>query len=212
MTDDSEHTWCLLLAAGASIRFGSPKAMARWGSGTLLSSALATASEVCGPRVTVVTGAHHDKIVPALKDALSVFNGGWPKGMGGSIRAGAAAVLAQDPAARLMLILPVDQPFVSSGHLRELGRRAAARDICLLTGKGDAAGPPAAVPRRFFDRLLALSGARGLKSSLTPCDYETLESAHSFGDADTPGELARLAAGISPHTDRAQTPDSRETS
>ncbi len=196
MTGIDAKSWSILLAAGASKRFGSPKALAKWDGGTLLSRALATARTVSGPRVMVVTGAHHDKIAGSLDGALSVFNRDWPQGMGSSIRAGAEAVLAQDRAAPMVLILPVDQPFVLPDHLRMLGRHAMQRDCCMLTADGDAEGPPAAVPARFFGKLLTLRGPVGLKATLSASEYGTLESPFSLDDVDRQEDLEKLAAFV----------------
>src|SRR4051812_13619599 len=71
------HTWTLILAAGASSRFGSAKALAPWKSGTLLSRALATARAVTGNRVLVVTGGHAESVVSHLGSVLWAFNPRW---------------------------------------------------------------------------------------------------------------------------------------
>lgn len=197
MTDSDKHIWSILLAAGASVRLGN-KALTNWGDGTLLSRAVTTARSVCGPRVMVVTGAHHDRIVPLLQSALTVFNRDWPLGMGASIRAGAEAVLAEDRGASMMLIMPVDQPFILPDYLRMLARHASQRDCCMLSGNGNLAGPPAAIPSRFFGKLLTLSGPSGLRSTLGPNEYgtlNTLDHAEGIDGLENLGQLTRFARG-----------------
>ena len=80
----------IVLAAGASTRFGSPKQLAQVHGRPLLQLAVARAVEVAGQAVTVVLGANAAELVPLLRHtgASVVINREWAEGMGSSVRAG----------------------------------------------------------------------------------------------------------------------------
>src|SRR5580704_6298751 len=88
MTPNSIH--CIVLAAGGSKRFGSPKQLARIDGKPLLQATIAHATDSLGAAVTVVLGAHAAEIVETLlpNSASVLINRNWQEGIGSSIRAG----------------------------------------------------------------------------------------------------------------------------
>ena len=88
--DSGEGLHAIVLAAGASTRFGSPKQLVRVAGRPLLHTAIARAADVAGSAVTVVLGAHAAELTPLLThtQALVVINREWREGMASSIRAG----------------------------------------------------------------------------------------------------------------------------
>ncbi|RYY79506.1 MAG: nucleotidyltransferase family protein [Moraxellaceae bacterium] len=194
---------CLILAAGASSRFGSPKALAPWGNGTLLAQALETANEVSGQNRTVVLGGHEQAIRRELaklhfsNDGIAV-NSEWEKGIGTSIGTGANHIHAHAPSTSfdknkgVVLLWFVDQPLVTPEHLKALGSLAIENQKCVFTEHDGAMGPPVAIPTAFLKKAMALSAERGLKSVLEKHEMMTLENEDAFADADTPETLAIL--------------------
>jgi molybdenum cofactor cytidylyltransferase len=96
----------LILAAGASKRMGTPKALLPWGETTLLDSAISTARRVPIEEIVVVLGPSTQELQKNL--AVSVaFNPQPETGRSASIRLG-SALLSEDVSA--ILIQSVDQP------------------------------------------------------------------------------------------------------
>ena len=186
------NAWALILAAGASQRFGGVKALALRQNKMLLVHSLTAAQAVTGPRVMTVIGCHADQIKPHLDDNLSVVNKDWPLGMGSSIAFGVRAILDRDASVTVILILLVDQPLVTPDHLRLLLASALENDRCALSDDGTVSGPPAAIPKRFFPMLMILETDQGLKFQLGSNDILKVYTASAMRDADTPEELQKL--------------------
>src|SRR5579884_3637053 len=73
----------VVLAAGASSRFGSPKQLVRIQGRPLLHRAVASAVELAGHAVTVVLGAHAAELTPLLRHtpASILINRDWDEGI-----------------------------------------------------------------------------------------------------------------------------------
>lgn len=95
----------LILAAGASRRMGTPKALLAWGGTTLLDHAVRQARASGIDRLVVVLGPATRDLV--LSDVRTVYNPEPASGRSASIRIGSAA-LADD--AHAVLVQSVDQP------------------------------------------------------------------------------------------------------
>jgi molybdenum cofactor cytidylyltransferase len=109
----------IVLAAGASQRMGSPKALLPWRGTTLLAYALRTLREASAEPIVVVLGLAHEQIqqqVPELAGTRVVLNLDEASGRSGSIRIGSAA-LPDD--VRRLIVQSVDQP-TSADVLRAL--------------------------------------------------------------------------------------------
>src|SRR5579864_3036084 len=111
------HT--IVLAAGASRRFGSPKQLVRFEGQLLVQRVIASATELSGSAVTVVLGAHAAEIAANLppSNASIIVNRNWNEGIGSSIR---AAVTRLPGACDGALILLADQPLVGAHGLTRL--------------------------------------------------------------------------------------------
>jgi xanthine dehydrogenase accessory factor len=187
---NAANTWTMILAAGASKRFGGAKALAEWKGQTLLARALQTAKEFSGPATLVVTGGHAEQIQSHLNEVQSIHNESWFEGMGTSIAKGIANIQERDPNVEYVVILPVDQPMVESAHLQNLLDESRKTGRCVLTAGAEALGPPAVIPRKFFGRAQGLRGDRGLKAVLRAADFAAIEGGFAALDFDTPQELA----------------------
>ncbi len=156
----------IVLAAGASTRFGSPKQLVRIEGRPLLHAVVSRAVEVAGHSVTVVLGAHATELTALLRHtpASVAINRDWQEGMASSIRAG----LSQLPGSiDGVLLLLADQPGVSADDLRRLaGAWRRQPDSILAAQYGGIAGVPAIFPRWAFRDLAELRGDRGAQALL----------------------------------------------
>ena len=117
--DESPTLHAIVLAAGASTRFGSPKQLVRVDGRPLMHTAVSHAVEVAGHSVTVVLGANAADLAPLLRHtpATVVINRDWSEGMASSIRAGVARLPGS--CSGVMLVL-ADQAAVTAEDLRRL--------------------------------------------------------------------------------------------
>lgn len=179
----SHKTAAVIVAAGASIRYGAPKQLARLGGETLLERAVRVAREAgCWP-VVVVLGASAELICSRceLGHALVVVNEDWASGMGGSIGHGVRSLCGVDGC----VLMTCDMPAVTPLHLR----------LLMETGEATASayagrqGVPAYFPAGRFAELMELYGDSGARELLR--DARSVELAYGELDVDTPDDLER---------------------
>jgi molybdenum cofactor cytidylyltransferase len=185
----------LILAAGASRRFGSPKQLIRVDGQSLLQRSIAQASELLGAAVTVVLGAHAAEIAEALPpgSAGTLINRNWQEGIGSSIRIG---VQRLPGACDALLIVLADQAMVGSETLRRLitAWRRQPRQI-IASHYGSVTGVPAIFPRWCFGDLSALRGDQGARVVIRRYADHVVRLAHPEAavDIDYPEDLLDLA-------------------
>jgi molybdenum cofactor cytidylyltransferase len=185
----------ILLAAGASQRFGADnKLLAHIGGKPLISS---VAEEIVhsGAEVVVVTGCDHLGIEKALEGLPLRFahNLSWTRGMGSSIAVG---VRALGPQALGAFIVPGDMPFLTSALLKDLmatfNETRGASIVYPTTLAGEQRNP-VLWPRPFFPLLASLSGSGGAKQLLaTAVDSQKqipVVDESAFADIDLPADL-----------------------
>lgn len=186
----------IVLAAGASSRFGSPKQLVRIDGRPLLHRAVANAVEIAGHAVTVVLGAHAAELGQLLghSPCSLVVNRDWAEGIASSIRAGLARL---PPSCDGALLTLADQPAVTVDDLKRLAaawrrepqRIVAARYEGML-------GVPALFPRAEFPALDALRGDRGAREILRRSRDRVvgIDLPNAGIDIDTPEDLLRLSS------------------
>ncbi|HUF06762.1 MAG TPA: nucleotidyltransferase family protein [Candidatus Binatia bacterium] len=180
----------VILAAGSSTRFGSPKQLARVGDRTMLETvAAAAAAGGLGPVIAVVPPG---MAVPP--DTVPEVNGAPERGLSHSLRLGLAAVPSELGAA---IILLGDQPTVTAATIRAVvaaGAANATRSIVAVRAEGRL-GPPVLLRRDAFSLAERATGDEGLRSILArhPEGVAAVEVAQHAPDVDTPGDLARIA-------------------
>ena len=187
----------ILLAAGGSTRLGRRKQLLAWQGRSLLRQAAEAAVEAgCSPTV-VVLGCEAERMVPELAGlpVIASVNIDWRRGIGTSIKHGAARLLALSPMVDATLILLSDQPLVNAQTLRRLidEYTRSAKSIC-VSAYANTIGPPVVVGRPGFPQLLALPDSQGAKAIWSKCPlaiarYQCDEAAM---DVDTPGDYAKL--------------------
>src|SRR5881396_1541800 len=129
----------LILAAGASTRFGEPKQFLELEGETLLRRVAKAAHEAgCAP-IVVVAGDSTEPVRAELHNlpATVVENAEWRCGIGTSIKCGLEHLRS---AVSAIVILACDQPFVSAEIIRKL--RDEDRPI-VASGYADTVGIPA---------------------------------------------------------------------
>lgn len=105
---EAAYISAIILAAGASTRFGSPKQLLPVAGQPLLARVVDAALASSVQEVIVVLGYRAQEIAPVLagRPVRIVVNHNWPEGMASSLRAGLAAV---DPQATAAMIILGDQ-------------------------------------------------------------------------------------------------------
>jgi len=191
-TEDGLHA--IVLAAGASTRFGSAKQLVRIAGRPMLHATVTRAVEVAGNAVIVVLGARADELAPLLSHspASIVINRDWREGMGSSIRAGVARLPAA--CAGVMLLL-ADQASVTAEDLRRLaGAWRRQTDYVAAAVYGSTVGVPAIFPRSSFGDLLRLRGDQGARGLIhrNPDRVVRVPMESAAVDIDTPEDLLAI--------------------
>ncbi|HWF99773.1 MAG TPA: nucleotidyltransferase family protein [Steroidobacteraceae bacterium] len=184
----------IVLAAGASSRFGSAKQLVRIGDRPLLSLIAGRAAEVVGHALIVVLGARASELTPLLKHSPGsmVVNRDWREGLASSIRAGVAHLPAS--CAGVMLVL-ADQACVTAEDLRRLAGAWRRQPLAVAAAQyGATLGAPAIFPRHLFGELSELKGDRGARVLLNRHADRLVKvrMPSATFDLDTPDDLLEL--------------------
>ena len=177
----------VVLAAGASTRLGEPKQLAVLAGETLLQRAVRTAREAgCAP-VVVVLGAAYVEILArsGLGDAVPAINAEWTEGMASSIRLGVRTLGLVAKDAEGAVLMTCDQPAVTAKHLGLLMMKQEVK-ASRYAGRN---GVPAYFPKKYFKRLMELTGDAGARDLLAGARSEELAGGEL--DVDTVEDLAR---------------------
>jgi len=157
----SSHIHVVVLAAGASTRFGATKQLVRVNGRPLMHTIVSRAVELAGHSVTVVLGANAGELAPLLKHspASVAVNRDWAEGIASSIREG----LRHAPAtADGVLLALADQAAVTTEDLRRLAGAWRRNPNAIAAAQyAGAVGVPAIFPRWCFRELNELRGDRG---------------------------------------------------
>jgi molybdenum cofactor cytidylyltransferase len=163
---ESSHIHVVVLAAGASTRFGATKQLVRVNGRPLMHTIVSRAVELAGHSVTVVLGANAGELAPLLKHspASVAVNRDWPEGIASSIREG----LKHAPStADGVLIALADQAAVTTEDLRRLAGAWRRNPNAIAAAQyAGAVGVPAIFPRWCFRELSELRGDRGAQTLL----------------------------------------------
>jgi CTP:molybdopterin cytidylyltransferase MocA len=195
-TRTGDGLYAIVLAAGASTRFGSAKQLVRVAGRPLLHNAVTRAAEITGQALIVVLGAGAAELAPLLKHSPGsvVVNQEWREGLASSIRAGVARVPA---ACTGVMLLLADQAAVTADDLRRLAGtwRKQPQYIAAAQYAGTT-GAPAIFPRSAFRDLAELRGDGGARALLhRGADRLVRVPMPSAAiDVDTPEDLLALEA------------------
>jgi molybdenum cofactor cytidylyltransferase len=198
----------LVLAAGASRRFGSPKQLVRINGRPMLHTVVSRAVEVAGHAVTVVLGAGAKDLAGLLRHtpASIVVNRHWEEGIGSSIREGIARLPGS---AAAVLITLADQPSVSAEDLKRLASAWRARPEQIIASHyAGITGVPAIFPAWVFAELLELRGDHGAHGLLQRHADRVLRIATPAAalDIDTPEDLLEVTPEATAGSPRPREP------
>ena len=192
---DRRRVGALVLAAGASERFGSVKALARLDGLPLLQRVLDTVAAVGFGDVVVVLGDAAEQIEAAItwRGERRVRNPDPGAGLSSSLRVGMAA-LAEG--AEAVLVLLGDQPLVRAHAIEALLAAPCdgARPVVVPRYAGGGGANPVLIARAAWPLALEAAGDRGLGPVLRahPGLVHEVTVPGENPDVDTPGDLAAL--------------------
>jgi len=168
----------LVLSAGASRRMGRPKALLIWKGKTLLEHAVERAQDAGFLPLVVLGDSANELRLAMSEDVARVVNSEWEQGIGGSISCGVRYAL-QELAPGLVGVSLVDQPLITSQHLRSLYEECTEAVDCVATGYPNSVGVPAVFGPLVFERLSKLSGEIGAKRLLDGSEFRVKHIAFS---------------------------------
>jgi CTP:molybdopterin cytidylyltransferase MocA len=167
----------VVLAAGASSRFGSPKQR------LLLAPVLERVRRARSiGEIVVVVGAHE-----VDTDARVVQCADWERGPGASLRCGLAAL---SPASQAAVVVLADGPMLAPEAIDRIvaAWRERAGNVVAASYGGNR-GHPVLLDRSIWAQIPD-EGARALEPALVPCD-----DLGSPGDVDVPEDLRGRVGG-----------------
>jgi molybdenum cofactor cytidylyltransferase len=176
----------VILAAGASTRFGSPKQLARVGEGTMLQAVVAVAREAgLRPIIAVVPSGLH-----LAADVVTVRNDQPARGMSRSLQLGIAAV---PPSAEAAVVLLGDQPSLPVASVRAIVAARGTHPIVAASATG-LLQPPVLIERSAFRVTQGLNGDIGLREIVRgrPEMVRSVSLEAVPPDVDTPADLELL--------------------
>ena len=176
----------VVLAAGGSSRLGRPKQLLDFRGEPLIVHASKVALGAGCDRTIVVWGSVPPPAALKALDVELLANRGWSEGLASSIR----IAVEEAGEARLLLTL-VDQPLVTSGHLRNL---LGVDAPIVATGYRGTAGVPCVFAPELRNELLALRGDTGARGVIEAhrTDVVTVPFEDAAVDVDSEEDYRRV--------------------
>ncbi len=188
----------MILAAGGSTRFGSPKQLFEYEGQPLVRRAATTAAAAGLDPVIVVLGAHAEEVAKALASMGSltlVTNAGWHTGQASSLTLGIEAAIAANAEAAVVML--ADQPLVDARSLERFVTAFRAGHRVIAASYEDTFGAPALFGAEHFGAIMSLPGDHGagrwLKENSSIVTTIRMDSAAV--DVDSPEDAAAIESG-----------------
>jgi len=188
----------IVLAAGASRRFGATKQLAELEGRPMLQHVLDAVLAVpeLDP-VVLVLGAHHEEIQAQVDHgrASVVLCLGWEEGIAASLRAGLAALRVAAPDAARVLVTLGDTPRLESAVIEDVLAAAAQAPpgMPVRATYDGRPGHPVVLPRELLSAAEELTGDEGARELLEGRAVLLVEAGGPGGiDVDTPDHLESL--------------------
>lgn len=180
----------VILAAGASTRFGSPKQIAKIGTQSLVEHVQMELLNSSADKVAIVLGSNREVVQQQVLPNVSVLvNEQWEEGIAASVRCAAACATSQK--ASHLLLLVCDQPHVSACLIdRILSLSKFDPEKIVACHYGETVGVPALFPKQYFNSLLALKGDTGAKSVIKQAEgVQLVDFPEGSTDIDRPADM-----------------------
>ena len=184
----------LVLAAGASTRFGAQKQLAELDGVPMLEHSLRAIGSAPVDRVVVVLGSAADEIASKvnLHGAEPIVCERWEEGQSASLACG----LGELAGCEAVVVTLGDQPRVSPDAISRVisGRNGSSAIRATYNGNP---GHPVLLEQSLFEALRDVSGDKGARNLLLSVPVTDIPCDDLGGgeDVDTPGELDTLRAG-----------------
>jgi 4-nitrophenyl phosphatase len=186
----------IVLAAGASTRFGRSKQLIDWKGKPLLAHVVDVALHTGLEPVIVVLGCEADGAYRALGDRAvqTLMNWRWEHGLSTSVQTGLSAVPSGAAAA---IFLQCDQPLISPALLQAIVNRFEETGASIVHPvHAGRRGTPVLFARRLFPELSAVTGDEGGRSLIArhAGDAATVavDDARVLSDVDTLEDYRRV--------------------
>lgn len=153
---------CVLLAAGQSSRYGSPKQLVKINGRCLVTRSFDILASVFGCNISVVVGANAEAVTAQLEGIPQIVeNPIWDHGIGASIAAGVNALPDNCDA---VVIALADQIAIKADHFAELVElHVSEPDLIHCAEYGGSVGAPVVFPKSYFEQLAKLDSDQGAK-------------------------------------------------
>lgn len=181
----------VLLAAGASNRFGRPKQLIPFKGHSLLRHLAEVALASNAASVHIVLGAYAEFLKHQLHGlkVRTVVNPDWNSGISSSVRTG---VKDLSRSVKAVLLVLCDQPYVTSLLLNGMMETfEKTKKLIIASEYENSLGVPALFDRKLFGELETLSGDRGARQVIMRHRNEVASIPFPEGsiDIDTPQDL-----------------------
>tara|TARA_R110000782_G_scaffold45916_2_gene101785 strand:- start:2355 stop:2957 length:603 start_codon:yes stop_codon:yes gene_type:complete len=194
MNNATKNIYAIILAAGESSRFGSPKQLANWHENNLLQHTISITESFFDKNIIVVLGANAELIQSRVTESKITIekNNDWQSGISSSIRAGIKALPENADA---VMILLCDQPLLEKSSLKKLIHLwQQQRNSIVASEYQETIGVPAIFPAAFFSHLETLQGDKGAKQLLISMKEQvlTIPVPEASIDIDTQNDFNNL--------------------
>jgi Uncharacterized protein family UPF0007. len=183
----------IVLAGGASRRFGGSKLLHAWDVRTVLEASLQAPLKAGLREVLVVTGAYHEALAPLLSryPVRVIPNPDWAEGMSTSLRAGLRALVGEPEA---VVVCLGDMPFLPPAVVTELVRAYRRTGAPIVAPEvGGVRRSPVLFDRALLPELMAIRGDEGGRAVVQRHQAEMVlvpfPEERWFRDVDEPGDL-----------------------
>ena len=189
---------CVLLSAGESQRFGSPKALAKTSRQTAIEDLQNTLLASIADEIIVVLGSYFDAVKPHVfnhKKVRIVYNKNYKLGQTSSFQTGLSAVGNETCA---VLLVPVDCPLILTSTVDLLIRHFKQNNpAILIPAYQSKRGHPPVFSASLKAEILTLSSSTGLNSLFAGHAPQTLEinDPGIIQTFNTPAELEAIKKG-----------------
>ncbi|MBT8233877.1 MAG: nucleotidyltransferase family protein [Saprospiraceae bacterium] len=161
---EREKIHILVLAAGSSSRLGQPKQLLPFKGTNLLTYVVQECIESSIGNVSVVLGAHYEKLKEQIKslDCNVLYNRNYTDGLGTSIATGVKEIVKKDSDGVINVL--VDQPYFDRNILRKILALRETKSPSIIVSKySTSSGPPVFFDKSHFEDLMALKTDIGAK-------------------------------------------------